>query len=146
MKSHLLFAGWAFSLLFLNQSVVAQSEAIAAVEGHVFNSENHRPLQNVNVVLVSYPGGDAFGYASSISDKGGFFQVALPTDPPLQSIAIDLYVECTPKNSGKLIRYKTSFYRDLVAGRVYTRDMYIRLPKGDTECTRKPLAPIPPLS
>lgn len=117
----------------------AQSDTVAFVEGHVLNAETGAPLQNVQVVVVRHLGNGLFDFGHTLTDKGGLYTLSMVVGGP--EAPTDLYIECTPTKSGKLIRYTTEFYSIVVPARVYTRDLYVRLPKGDSQCRRVPLNP-----
>ncbi len=141
MISRSLFALVALSLYFAGSpSASAQSNVTSWVEGHVFDSKTLRPLQRANVSLVGFVGACVSSFTGETTDGGGFYRTAM-ADPELANFdVIELVVQCTLKKSRKRVTYTTQFYNPMVGGRVYTRDLYIKVPDGDTGCIQAPLS------
>lgn len=145
--SRSIFAVLALSVFLAGSQVAyAQTEFFASVEGHVFDSETLRPLSRANVLFVAFSGNQPSQFSTSTTDSGGLFTNALVLPVEGEFDAIDLLVQCTLKKAKKRVTYTTRFYRVPVGGRVYTRDLYIRIPAGDSGCvSAAPSLPSSPL-
>src|SRR5262245_14507134 len=142
MISRSLFTVAVLGFLFAGiENARAQADLYSFAEGHVFDSKTLRPLQRANVSLVGFQDACPVLFSGGVTDSGGFFQTGFAY-PNLDSHqAVELVVQCTLKKSGKRVTYTTNFYSLLVGGRVYTRDLYIKIPDGDTGCVEAPFSP-----
>lgn len=142
MSSRKFFAAVAVGFLFLvSDSALGQAADQSFVEGHVFDSRTLRPLRGANVALVNFFGACVSSYGVDSSDATGAYRLNPSPDGDSQSSVNELLVQCTPRKSRKRITYTTSFYFPLVGGRIYQRDLYIKIPEGDTGCIEAPFSP-----
>ena len=133
-----LFAAIAIFAMLSSSAAFAQANEHVFVEGHVFDSKTLRPLPRANVALAGFKNGLLYSFSVDDTDGGGFFTTGDAT-PNLDFYdQVDLVVQCTLSRSRKRFTYTTSFYAPLVGGRVYTRDLYIKIPDGDTGCVQAP--------
>lgn len=121
--------------LSLTSAASAQASVHSFVEGHVFDAKTLRPLRRASVTLVGSFRDFPVSFSSADTDSGGLYSSLLFATPELDIYdRIDLVVQCKLGTSGKLVRYSAPFYNPLVGGRVYSRDVYLKLPDGETGC------------
>lgn len=111
-------------------SVRAQDIANFAIEGHVFDAKNGRPISNVVVTYVAVLDANTQVGAAVTSDAGGFYQMDF--SPPPLATSVQLFATCRTKKRGDL-RFNSIFYLTARPA-VYRRDFYITFPRGVSNC------------
>lgn len=137
-----LFVGLLTLIVCSESAAFAQADGQSFVEGHVFDARTLRPLQRASVTLVGFLGSSLAAFSPAETDSGGLYQRIGFSTPALDAYdQIDLVVQCKLGKSGKRVTYSTPFYNPLVVGRIYTRDVYLKIPDGETGCRAGSFSP-----
>lgn len=108
----------------------AQDAAATAVEGHVFNAKNGRPVANALPSFVAYLNSTPITAVSTSTDSNGFYQMDFQL--PQQPDAAAVFVDCRNKR-GAVLRVESKMYA-APRTEIYRRDFYITFPRGQSGC------------
>jgi hypothetical protein len=139
MRRWMLWSAAFSSLAFCAVDAQAQLES-AFVEGHVFNFESLRPITRakVDVYIACSTCTDVRSLvASDVTDRNGFYEVAVPLfvrESPINFDAIVIQVSC-PTLSGPI----TGTGDAKIRADTLRRDVYLRAPEELVRCGQPPL-------
>jgi hypothetical protein len=108
----------------------AQAPGSFAIEGHVFNAKNGRPLPGVIVSYAASLVNDIVISGATPTDDNGFYEMEFT--PPTGATTLEFFAVCRTKRHGD-VRYYGRFY-STPRLEVYRRDFYITLPRGVSTC------------
>jgi len=110
-----------------SQSAYAQTAGLIAIEGNVYDAKTGRPLPNV---AVSLQGSAGYAVFAALTDVSGFF--AMTAFPQQQDQSYELKAVCnTRKGSAETTQF---MYSPLRSEQVYSRRIYLALPRGQSGC------------